>query len=182
VTDSTQSERTDAAAVARRRSLIVIAASILLLVGSATGGYLFGRDLARKPLDDARQLIAQLQPQTQKLKSEVLVQNAKVISLQSELASVKKVLDEIRPAKNTYNVNANGSLIVGGGHLTIGLIGPPANEYVDVNVNGKTRRAVAGDAITVSPDPATTCTVKVQSFDMFAARIYAACNPAAKPQ
>lgn len=179
MTDSTQSERADSAAVARRRSLIVIAASVLLLVGSATGGYLFGRDLARKPLADAQQLISQLQPQTLKLKTQVLAQNAKVAALQSKLANVQTTLDAIRPAKDTYNVEANASLIVGDGHLTIGLVGPPSNEAITININGKTHKAVTGDAFTVTPDPKTTCEVRVQSFDMFIARVYAACRPAA---
>jgi hypothetical protein len=64
--------------------------------------------------------------------------------------------------------------------LTLGLIGPPSNRAIIININGKQYSAVTGDAFNLTPDPATACEVKVQSFDMFSAAIHAVC--AAKPK
>ena len=180
MTDSTQADRAASYAAARRNSLVVIAASILLLVISAVVGYFFGRDLARKPLRDAQQLIAQLQPESLKMKTEMVEQSAKVASLENKLATVQTALNQIRPSDNTYNVNANQSLIVANGQLTVGLVGPPSNDYVVLNINGKQYRAATGDVFPVVPNPKTTCDVRLQSFDMFQAVVYAACKPTAQ--
>jgi hypothetical protein len=85
------------------------------------------------------------------------------------------------PSENTYGVSPNQSLIVADGHLTVGLIGAPANQSVNININGKQRPAAAGDVIDVAPDPSTSCQVRLQSFDMFKAIITATCT-AMKPQ
>jgi hypothetical protein len=151
------------------------------MLGGAIGGYLFGRELAYRPLAAATQLIQQLQPETQRLKTVVADQNGKIAALQAKLASVQAALDAIRPSENTYKINANQSMIVAGGRLTIGLIGSPANESVSININGTQHSAVTGDVFKVAPDPATTCQVRVQSFDMFEVILIASCA-AVKPQ
>ena len=128
-----------------------------------------GRDLAYRDLAAARSSIQQLQPEIQRLKKEIIDQNAKLAELQAELTSVQAALDAIMPSENTYNISPNQSLIVAGGHLTLGLIGSPTNQGVNINVNGKQQLAAAGDVINIALDPSTTCQVGVQSFDMFKA-------------
>jgi hypothetical protein len=85
------------------------------------------------------------------------------------------------PSQNTYNINPNQSLIAADGRLTIGMIGSPGNEGINLNVNGKQQKVSAGDVIRVSPDAATACQVQIQSFDMFKAVLMASCA-AAKSQ
>ena len=87
-------------------------------------------------------------------------------------------MDEIIPSKNTYNIKPNQSMIVAGGRLTIGLIGPPTNESVNININGKQHSVATGDVIRLTLDPRTTCQVRVQSFDMFKAVLNASCAQA----
>jgi hypothetical protein len=70
---------------------------------------------------------------------------------------------------------------VANGRLTIGLVGPPTNESINVNVNGKHQSAATGDVVNIALEPPTTCQVRVQSFDMFKA-IFAASCAGAKPQ
>ena len=39
------------------------------------------------------------------------------------------------------------ALLVGGGRVTVGLVGQPGNQTVILNINGKERPAAAGDVI-----------------------------------
>ena len=84
------------------------------------------------------------------------------------------------PSENTYNIQPNQTLILGDGHLTVGMIGPPANDSVLLNINGKSQTLPAGQTLSITPDPATRCQINVQSFDVFKAVIVATCA-AAKP-
>ncbi len=166
---------------ARRGRLLVVAVSACVMLGGVIGGYLLGRQLAYRPLADATKLIQQLQPENQRLKTTVIDQNVRLVALQAKLTKAQAALEAIMPSKNTYKIFPNQSMIVGSGHLTIGLVGPPTNEFVNININGKQHSAVTGDIFKIMPDPATTCEVTVRGFDMFEV-IFAASCAAAKPQ
>lgn len=166
---------------ARGGQFLLVLAIVVLMVGGAIGGYMFGLNLTYHDLAAAREQIQQLQPESQRLKKEIVDQNARLVELQSELTSVQAALHTITPSENTYNISPNQSLIVAGGHLTIGLIGSPTNESVNINVNGKQKLAATGDVIHIALDPSTTCQVGVQSFDMFKAVLTASCATV-KPQ
>jgi hypothetical protein len=158
----------------------VIIIGLLFTLGGLAWGYLFGRDLANRPLANATQLIRQLQPENQRLKTHIAALNTTIASLQAKLRNVQAVLDALSPAENTYTISPNQSVIVADGRLTIGLIGSPTNQNVAVNINGKRHTAASGDVFDIASDPSTTCQVRVQSFDMFKATVTALCT-AAKP-
>jgi hypothetical protein len=63
----------------------------------------------------------------------------------------------------------------------VGLVGPPANDSVVLNINGKTQSVSAGQTLSISPDPTTKCQINLQSFDLFKAVVAATCA-AAKAQ
>jgi hypothetical protein len=77
-----------------------------------------------------------------------------------------------------YSINPNQSLLVADGHLTIGLVGSPLTNGINININGKQQHAAVGDVIRVSPDTSTACVVQIESFDMFKAQFTASCGPA----
>ena len=129
----------------------------------------------------SNQLVLQSRSENQELTSQIADEGAKLAALQVELKSVQDALDAIMPAQNTYSFSPNQSMIVADGNLTIGLIGSPANEGVNININGKMHSAAAGGAIKIPLDPSTTCQVVVRSFDMFKAVLTASCA-AVKPQ
>ena len=156
---------------------LVFVAIVGLMLGGLAGGYLFGRNLASRPLAAATQLIQQLH---QRLKTLIIDQNTKLVALQAKLKDVQAALNAITPSANTYVIRPNESIIVAKGRLTIGLIGAPANEGVTININGKQHSAATGDVFHIAVDPATTCQVGVQSFDMFSAVLTASCA-AVKP-
>ena len=161
----------------RGRFLLICILAVVVGVGVAAG-YVFGVDLIRRDLAATRQQLEILQPENQRLKSQIIDQNSRLVALQAKLAGVQAALDAIMPSENSYNISPNQSMIVAGGRLTIGLIGPPANDSININVNGKQQSASPGDVIKIALDPSTTCQIGVQSFDMFKAVVTASCTAA----
>lgn len=156
-----------------RFELIIVA--LLLVAGVGIGGHIYGRQLARGDTQERDTAIIELRADVQKLEALINDQNGKLAALQTKLTGVQAVLDAIMPSENTYNILPNQSLIVGDGHLTVGLIGPPTNDGVNINVNGKQQSAAAGDVIRITPDSSTACQLQIQSFDMFKAIVTASC-------
>ncbi|HXZ22045.1 MAG TPA: hypothetical protein VEH78_04695 [Pseudolabrys sp.] len=154
------------------RWLIVIA----ILVG--IGCYVIGLNVGYLDIGTAQQTVQQLRSENQKLKIQIADLTSTQVALQNKISTFEAALDEIIPSKNTYNIKPNQSMIVASGRLTIGLIGLPTNQTVNINVNGKQQSAASGDVISVALDPQTTCRVRVQSFDMFKAVLNASCTPA----
>jgi len=154
---------------------------VVLTLGGAIGGFAYRGYMDMQDKLDSDHLVVQFRSENQGLKSQIVDQNAKFDELQGKLASVQAALLAIMPSENTYNINPNQSIIVAGGHLTIGLIGSPTNESVNININGKQQSAATGDVIHIALDPSTACQVGVQSFDMFKAVLTASCA-AVKPQ
>ncbi len=150
---------------------IVIAAAIVFGVAGFTLGILStSRDLNTMTLQTQ-----DLQAQNQKLKRDILGLSAARTALDVKLASVSGELEKIRPAKDTYNLLPNQSIIVADGLLTIALVGPPATNRITLNINGSQRDATSGDRIEITAASNAKCTVVVQSFDMFQAVLNAAC-------
>ncbi len=175
------SPRLYAALMTRRGRFLLVAAGTVLILGVAIGGYIFGREIVYHDIVAHENTIQQLRSDVQKLLAEITDQNAQFAALQTKLASVQAALDASRPAQDTCEVSPRECVSVADGHLTIGLIGSPTNEGVNINVNGKQQSAAVGDVIHVAVDPSTTCQVRVQSFDMFKAVLAASCA-AVKPQ
>ena len=161
---------------ARRFELIIVA--VLLVIGVGIGGHIYGRQLARGDTQERDVAIIELRADVQKLEATINDQNGKLAALQTKLSSVQAALDAIMPSENTYTILPNQSLIVGDGHVTVGLIGPPTNDGVSINVNGKQQSVSAGDVVHVAPDSSTNCQLQIQSFDMFKAIITASCTNA----
>jgi len=140
--------------------------------------YVIGLNVAYLDIAGTQQTIQQLRADNQKLKTQVSELNATQVALQNKLATFEAALDEVIPSKNTYNLKPNQSMIVASGRLTIGLVGHPTNESININVNGKQQSVAPGDVVNVTLDPRTTCRVRVQSFDMFRALLNASCDEA----
>jgi hypothetical protein len=160
----------------RRFELIIVA--VLLVVGVGIGGHIYGRQLARGDTQERDTAIIELRADVQKLDGQINEQNGKLAALQTKLSSVQAALDAIMPSEDTYNILPNQSLIVGDGHLTVGLIGSPTNDGINININGKQQSVAAGDVVRVTPDPSTNCQLQIQSFDMFKAIFTASCTNA----
>lgn len=156
-------------------------AYVVLVVGVLFGIYRFGRAMGDREVRVSNSTIQQLRTESQKISTQNTKQTATITDLQANLKKVQAKLDSILPSENTYNIVPNQSLIVADGHLHVGLIGSPANQNVNINVNGKPYSVPAGDTIDIAPDEFTVCQVTVQSFDMFKAVLHATCA-AAKPK
>jgi len=187
VSDSTDMNRS--ARVNPRRRLfptdnnrfVIVAACIITVVCILVGGHLYGRFLSARDLGGRDNAIEQLLAENQKLKRLLDEKSAQVTELHAKLDKVQASLDTIMPSPNTFNIQPNQSLIVGDGHVTVGLVGSPSNESVTLDINGKQQSVSAGQIVNVAPDSLTNCQVQVQSFDMFKAVLVASCT-GAKPQ
>ena len=179
--DRTKSDR---AAPANSRSrpfragnrLVLAAAFVIVCLGSLIVGHLYGRYLASLDSTGRENAIAELRAQAQKAKTKSDSQAAELTAMEGKLKSTQAILDSIMPSANTYTINPNQTLIIGDGHLSVGLIGAPGNDSILLNVNGKQQSVAAGQTIGVTPDPATQCQLSVQSFDVFKATLVATCS------
>jgi hypothetical protein len=148
-----------------RRSALRIALILLLILAV----YTLARRSAVHEIDDYKIRNAQLLRENGKLTLDTTNKTTQLLNLQAQLKSTQDKLNAITPSENTYRIGANESLPLADGRLTIGLIGAPKSEAVDLNINGKQQSAVAGDIINFAPDPSTTCRLEVVSFDVLQA-------------
>jgi cell division protein FtsB len=185
VLDRTQSDRSPKGSRWRRfgaeYSATAILVAIIIIVGILIGGHLYGRYLSSIDLADREAQIEQLRAESQKQKRDIDSKSQQLTALQDKLTKTQAALDAIMPSAHTYNINPNQTLILGDGHLTVGLVGPPANDSVVLNINGKSQTVAAGQTLNITADPATQCQINVQSFDVFKAVVVATCA-AAKAQ
>jgi hypothetical protein len=163
---------------AGRTIALVVCALVILVVAIAS--YFAARAASDTELKAANLRILQVQNENQKLIADNTDQLGTIADLQLQIKNAQSKLGVILPTENTYNINPNQSLVVANGRLTVGLVGSPTNDSVNLNINGKTQSAPVGAVITSVLDPSTTCQVGVQSFDMFKAVLTATCA-AAKP-
>jgi hypothetical protein len=164
--------------VSAPRSRFRTPAGVVLILFIMVSGYFWGRQFNARDIQQRDAAILQLQSDNQRLAADIADQNANLTAMRAELTSTKATLDAIMPSQNTYNINPNQSLIAADGHLTIGMVGSPGNDGINLNVNGKQQKVAAGDVVRVSPDASTACQVQLQSFDMFKAVLVASCAPA----
>jgi hypothetical protein len=155
---------------------VILAACLTLVLGSAIGSYFLVRAASDTEMKAANLRIVELQNENQKLTADNTDKAVTITDLQSQLKGVQGKLTAIMPTENTYVIQPNQSMIAAGGRLTIGLIGSPTNDGINLNINGKQQMAPAGTVFSTTPDPSTTCQVGVQSFDMFKAVVTASCT------
>jgi hypothetical protein len=153
---------------------------VLIVIVAAVAAFLIGRAFGYHDVWQRDAIIQGLQANGQKLEATLAARTADLTSLRAQYADIEAKLEAIVPTKDTYSVDPNHSVLVADGRLSIGLIGAPTNEGVSLNVNGKQQTVAAGDIVRVVLEPATTCQVRIEAFDMFKALVTATC--AAKPQ
>jgi type II secretory pathway pseudopilin PulG len=156
--------------------LLVVIACVVIIGAAAMGSYVVSRVMGDNELKAANLRVLQVQGDNQKLTADNTNLMATIADFKIQIKDVQTKLAMIMPTENTFNINPNQSLVVGGGRLTIGLIGSPTNESVNININGKPQSAAVGALITSVLDASTTCQVGVQSFDMFRAVLTATCS------
>jgi cell division protein FtsB len=159
----------------RRRRVYILLIETLLILGVALIGHITGRELARRQLLQREQTIVQLREERQQVSAELNRRADRILTLQTRLNHVQGVLDEIVPSEDIYVMRPNQSLVVAGGRVTVGLVGSPTIQGVNINVNGKQQLVNAGDIVRVNLDETRTCQVTVQSFDMFKVVLHATC-------
>jgi len=161
-------------APASRLIAAVICVVVILVVALAT--YFTARIMGDNELKGANLRVVQVQGENQKLTADNSNLKGTISDLQLQVKTAQDKLAAIMPVENTFIFNPNQSLVVAGGRMTIGLIGSPTNEGINININGKSQLAMVGAVINIALDPTTACQVSVQSFDMFRATLTATCS------
>jgi hypothetical protein len=160
--------------------IVGVIVCVLAILVVAIGAYFVARVAGDAELKAANLRIVQLESDNQKLLADNTNRLGTIADLQLQVKNVQAKLAVIIPTENTYNINPNQALVVANGRLTVGLVGSPNNDNVNLNINGKPQTAAVGAIITSVLDASTTCQIGVQSFDMFRAVISATCG-ATKP-
>jgi hypothetical protein len=158
-----------------RGRVFLFVISLCVVAAVAIFGRFYGQHLAYSAMQDRETAIRELELERQQLELEKSGQTANMQTMHTDADRLQAQLDAITPSRNRYNINPNQSLVVADGHLTVGLVGVPGTDGIEINVNGKHQFAAVGDVIHVTPDPSTNCDVKIQSFDMFRAQFTASC-------
>jgi hypothetical protein len=161
-----------------RGRVFLAVVTVLLIAAVAIFGRYYGQHLAYTAMQDRDSAIRQLELERQQLEIEKSGQATRMQTMHAEWDRLQAQLDAITPSRDRYNINANQSLQVANGHLTIGLVGAPSTDGIEININGKRQFAAVGDVIHVTPNPSTACDVKIQSIDMFKAQFTASCTEA----
>ena len=161
--------------------LVVAVAFVIMCLGILISGHLYGRyraSFVSPGLDDK---ITELRSQSQREKRKNDSLSAELTAMETKLEIAQAALNSIMPSPNTYTIKPNQTLIVGDGHLPVGMVGAPGNDAIMLSVNSKQQPLAAGQTINVAPDPGTQCQLSVQSFDVFKATLVATCSgPKAK--
>jgi cell division protein FtsB len=160
----------------RRGRLALLFTAIFIIGAVAIGGRIYGQHLAYQDMLERDRAMRQLETESQKLERHGANQTDEVAALQERLAQAQEKLDTVMPAKDTYNIDPNKSVVIADGSLTLGLVGLPTSDGVTIDVNGKQYTVAAGDVIHVANDASAPCKVAVQSFDMFSAMVTASCS------
>jgi hypothetical protein len=138
--------------------------------------FLIGRGFHYHDVMTREETIQQLQKTDQQLETMVNQQNTDLVSLRNQVASLKAKLEAIMPAENTYNIDPNHAINVADGRLTVGWVGLPTVDSITININGTPQAVAVGDIVRVSPDAATACELRLQSFNIQLARFTALCT------
>jgi Tfp pilus assembly major pilin PilA len=121
------------------------------------------------------QEIAEASKQVQDASEKRQLAEAGEADAKKQLAAADSQLKDAFNAYRTIVLNINDTASVATGSFTVGMVGPPANDKVSINVNGTQQTVAAGASIDAG---VSNCQVKVQSFDMFKVTLLTSCPPA----
>jgi hypothetical protein len=143
----------------RRFGVILVVAIVCFTLGVSTGYHIV-------PVG-AQSIIKKLTGDKDRLTAEKVALEKQTFELREQLDKVNKNLEAIIPSPNMYKIKPNESQTVPIGRLTVGLVGTPGNQSVELNINDKKYRAQAGDTNEI----AMACRVEVVSFNVIDANV-----------
>ncbi|MGB8632539.1 MAG: hypothetical protein WCD69_24720 [Xanthobacteraceae bacterium] len=108
--------------------LVIAVAFVIMCLGILIGGHLYGRYLGSFVGPGLDSTITELRNQAQKEKRKNDSLSAELTAMGDKLKGAQIALDSIMPSPNTYTIYPNQTLIVGDGHLPVGMVGAPGND------------------------------------------------------
>lgn len=149
------------------RRLIFVVISLIVILGVGVVCFKLGVNTRNRDVTGLQESVKRLQEDNKGLSVAKKKLEDDLEALQKKLASMQATLDAIMPSPNVYEITQNQSRIVPYGHMTIGLVGAPTSQNVDLNINGKQYTATSGEVIRVPIQQSATCRVEVISLDGF---------------
>jgi hypothetical protein len=144
-----------------RRPLVV---AIVFFTIGVSAGYYEGYYMVPP---SAQNIVKELRADKDRLTTERFALQKQIFELREQRDKVNNKLEAIMPSPNIYRIKPNESQIVPIGRLTVGLVGTPGNQSIELNINDKKYRAQAGDIY----DIAMACRVEVVSFSVLDANV-----------
>jgi hypothetical protein len=172
---TTTSDRSDR--MERPRGRLLRNAWVVVTIFVAVVGYTVGwQGGVRETTNQFKDENSKLQSDNQRFSKENSNQATQIANMQSQLKNTQSQLASVNGPVAVFDINPNESIVVSGSHLTIGLVGSPANDRVNINVNGKQQALAAGDVINTMVS--ANCRVELKSFEMFKAVVATTCADA----
>jgi hypothetical protein len=166
----------------RQYDVLTIVACLVVILAVGFVSFILGVNTGDREVEGFKGAMLGLQGDNQKLTAANQDLQAKLVDLQAKLANAQAALNDITPSANVYQISPNHSVKAADGHLTIGLIGTPGSDSVDLNVNGKQYAGSAGTVINIPVDPSMNCRLEILSFDVLKSDVVVnATCAAAKP-
>jgi len=148
----------------RRFGVILVVAIVCFTLGLSQGYYMVPAG--------AQNILKKLTADKDRLSVEKIALEKQTFELREQLDKVNNRLEAITPSPNMYKIKPNESRTVPIGRLTVGLVGTPGNQSVELNINDKKYRAQAGDI----KDITMACRVEVVSFNVIEANVVVNAN------
>jgi hypothetical protein len=172
VTDTMPPSRPRAwTALLRQNDLGTIVACLAVILAVGFVSFILGVNTGDREVAGFKGAMLRLQDDNQKLTADNQRLQAKLVDLQAKLAKAQAALNSIMPSADTYQIGQNNSVKLADGRLTIGLVGTPGNNSIDLNVNGKQYSGFAGTVINIPVDPSTNCRLEILSFDVLSSQV-----------
>jgi uncharacterized protein YlxW (UPF0749 family) len=146
----------------RRVGWVLVIAIVSFILGVSTG---------KRDVEFSKNAISKLQTEKRDLDAETKGLRQQLNEAQAKLKNTQMGLAELMPSPNVYEISPNRSRIVSTGHLTIGFVGTPGNQNVELNINDKSYSAIAGQTIQIPIEQSLTCRVEVMSISVIDARV-----------
>ena len=149
-------------------------ALLVLLMIVAICAFGAGQASRMYEFNEAREQITKVQKENSGLRDAVQKEQDEKKGLADKLTATRNQLNDVFNSYRTVVLNSNETSLVSSGYFAVGLVGPPSNEKIAINVNGSQQTVAVGDSIDVK---ASSCRVEVRSFDMFKATLVTTCMP-----
>jgi hypothetical protein len=147
----------------------------------AVVSFVVGRTIGRWGITGLEDAIKNLNKDNLELTDKAKALEFKNVELDNALKGAKDEIAKLS-SNNVYEIETNQSQSVPTrDNFTIGVVGIPGNQKVELNINDKRYSAAAGEVIPVSINRSLNCRIEVMSFNVIKAQVRVKATCAQQP-